>query len=89
VYFEWDENKRRANLEKHGLDFIRAADVLAVAHVVIPSRYEGNERRWLAVGEIEGRLVTLVFTMRGDSYRVISLRRARHGERRIHEAIYK
>jgi uncharacterized DUF497 family protein len=85
VYVEWDEDKRRSNLDKHGLDFVRAADMLSGVHVVIPSLYEGDEPRWLAVGVVEARLVTLVFTLRGDRHRIISLRRARHDERRIYE----
>jgi len=28
IIFEWDEQKRQANLAKHDLDFIDAADVL-------------------------------------------------------------
>ncbi len=29
--FEWDENKRRANVEKHDIDFVQAAQMLACA----------------------------------------------------------
>lgn len=27
--FEWDENKRRSNLSKHGIDFVRAASIFS------------------------------------------------------------
>jgi len=42
--FEWDERKRLANLEKHGLDFIDAVAVFEAAHIVVPSVYGGQEK---------------------------------------------
>ena len=87
--FEWDESKRQANIDKHGYDFIRAIDVLSGDHVVVSSQYGGDEPRWLAIGYIEGRLATLVYTMRGETYRVISLRQAAYAERRIYEALHQ
>jgi hypothetical protein len=35
--FEWDERKRLANLEKHGLDFFDVIGVFEAPHVVVPS----------------------------------------------------
>jgi hypothetical protein len=37
VRFEWDEQKRLSNLEKHGLDFLDAAVVFETPHVEAPS----------------------------------------------------
>jgi uncharacterized protein len=85
---EWDEVKRQANIKKHGFDFLRAEDVLYGAHVLIPSKYQGSEQRFLAVGIIEGLFATGVFTMRDGNHRIISVRRARDGERREYQAIY-
>jgi uncharacterized protein len=87
--FEWDENKRLANIQKHGFDFLRAYDLLTGEHVIVSSSYSGAELRWLAIGHIEGRLAVLVFTMRDQVYRVISLRRAGNAERRIYEALHE
>ena len=85
--FEWDENKRLANLAKHGLDFWDAWAVLEGGHVAVPSAYDGEER-FLAIGVLNGRHVTAVYTMRGDAVRMISFRRARDEEKRQFEAIH-
>jgi hypothetical protein len=86
--FEWNEKKRLVNIKKHGFDFIRAEDVLDGTHVVVPSRREGNEPRFLAVGKIDGQFAAVVYTIRGDRYRIISIRSARHDERRRYQEIY-
>lgn len=50
--FEWDEAKRRSNLEKHGVDFIDAALVLANAPLILEdTRRDYGEQRCLALGE--------------------------------------
>lgn len=85
---EWDEAKRQANIAKHGIDFLRAVDVFAGPHIILPARETATEARWIAIGLTEGLHVALVFTRRGSSIRVISIRRARHGERRQHQALH-
>ena len=83
--YEWDEEKRAANLAKHGLDF---ADVergfdwhtsIAIDPDVIDS--EVRERD---LGLLQGRVVLLVWSDRDDSVRIISLRPATPGERRFY-----
>jgi hypothetical protein len=86
--FEWDERKRRSNLEKHGLDFFEVIGVFEAPHVVVPSTHEGKEERFLAIGVFEGRLVTVVYTSRSEAIRIISFRRARHEERQKYQEIY-
>jgi uncharacterized protein len=86
--FEWDERKRQANLNKHGLDFIDAVEVFEAPHVVVPSAYSGGEDRFLAVGVFEGRYVTVVCTTRTEAIRIISFRRARHEERQTYQKLY-
>jgi uncharacterized protein len=85
---EWDETKRQSNIIKHGFDFLRAEDVLYGSHVVIPSKYASNEQRFLAIGVIEDRFATVVYTMRDGNLRIISIRSARDGERRKYQAVY-
>ena len=48
--FEWDERKRHANLEKHGLDCIDVIEVFEAPHLVVPSTQVGDEKRFLALG---------------------------------------
>ena len=88
ISFEWDEQKRLANLEKHGLDFFDVTEVFEAPHIKVPSAYSGEEERFLAIGLLEGRYVTVIFTTRSESIRIISFRRARHEERQKYNEIY-
>ena len=88
MIFEWDERKCGANLEKHGLDFVDAIEVFEAPYVVVPSSYEGEEERLLAIGLLAGRFVTVVYTTRSKAIRIISFRRARHEERQKYQEIY-
>lgn len=75
--WEWDEAKRRANLEKHGVDFAFVTDFDWQTAVTIEDRRRDyGERRFSATGLIGDRLYIVVFTPRGDGLRLISLRRA-------------
>lgn len=78
--FEFDPAKSAANLAKHGIDF-EAAQALweDEALIVAPARAE-DELRWLAVGRIDGRHWTAVYTVRDGAVRIISVRRARGDE---------
>jgi len=77
--FEWDENKNRANVEKHGIDFKTAAGVFLQEHRIKKSPF-ADEDRWLAMGMVEGRRITVVFTVRKGRCRIISARRSRKNE---------
>jgi len=86
--FLWNEEKRLANVAKHGFDFINVDQVLCHPHVLLASRYEGAETRFLAVGKIEGRMATVIYTMREDQYRIISIRSSRNEEKRAFEKLH-
>ena len=83
--FEWDEDKRKLTLEKHGLDFLDAAEVFAEDHLVLRARSEIEQRR-IAIGPINGMFIAVVFTIRGDTIRIITGRRARRNEREAYDA---
>lgn len=84
--FEWDEDKRLSNIRKHGIDFRDAMRVFSdPAAIMFPSRADHGEPRFLAVGRTGTRLVTVVFTRRGNRIRIISARRSRDEERRLYE----
>jgi uncharacterized protein len=88
VEFEWDEAKRASNIEKHGLDFLRGVRVFDGATLIEPAITVGGETRFAATGMVDGRLVTVIFTERGTARRIISVRRARHGEGRRYQALH-
>ena len=80
--FDWDETKRRANIEKHGVDFIEAERMLGgMPSMLEDGRRDYGERRCLAVGEEAGRLLVVVFTVREGVFRIISARKANARER--------
>jgi uncharacterized protein len=81
--FEWDEEKAASNRRKHGIDFDEAVEIFYGSSLLRRSDRNAEER-WLAIGETEGRVVTVVFTWRGDTLRIISARRARKNEKRAY-----
>jgi uncharacterized DUF497 family protein len=82
---EFDDEKDRSNQEKHGLSLAEAADLeFETAQIVPDDRKAYGEARFRAYGWIGGRLHMLAFTMRGDTLRAISLRRANAREVRRH-----
>ena len=80
MQYEWDENKRQANIAKHGIDFecMRAFQWDTAA--TEPSPRAGEMRR-IAFGYLGARLRTVVYTERGAVIRIISLREASYDER--------
>lgn len=83
--FEFDEVKSRANLSKHGIDFVTAQGIWNDPDLIeIPARTE-DEPRYLAIGKIEDNYWSAVFTYREDQRRIISVRRARAKERDVYE----
>ena len=85
--FEWDENKRLSNINKHGIDFLRAAALLMAPHVEDQSDRNG-EPRMLAICSESSRLVTIVYTMRDGICRIISARAASKNEQRTYRKIF-
>ena len=79
--FEWDENKRIANLKNHHLDFADADWVFDSPNRKTGSVMRNGERRWMDYAEVDGVVLVLVYTRRGDQIRVISYRRASRKER--------
>ena len=83
--FEFDEQKSRANLHKHGIDFVDAQALWEDPDLIeIPARTT-DEQRFLVIGRIEGRHWSAVTTPRGESIRIISVRRARIEEVALYE----
>jgi uncharacterized DUF497 family protein len=79
---EFDETKEEINIAKHdGISLRDAAILLSGPHLVeIDERFDYKEVRFIATGKIAGRLHICVYTMRGEIYRIISLRKANRRE---------
>ena len=80
--FEWDDNKRRQNIVKHGIDFADATQVFGdPKQYTYRSQGRSAEDRYVSVGLAGGALVAVIFTPRDDRIRIISARAARRVER--------
>ena len=81
--FEWDENKNKKNIEKHGIDFNDAKEVFKDEKRVVSKddRKDYGESRWLTVGKAIGSIFAVVFTIRKTAIRIISARKAHKKER--------
>ena len=87
---EWDVDKNRENLEKHGISFEEASDLLlgtADSMEVFDAAHSEEEDRYIAIGPIVRGLIVVVFTERDEeTVRIISAREATRRERRRYEA---
>jgi uncharacterized protein len=73
--FEWDDAKAESNRRKHQV-------VFALAVIVWDDR---PERRWMAIGEVGGRVLSVVFAMPDpETIRLISARPASKREHSTH-----
>jgi len=85
--FEWDEEKCRANIDRHGIDFQDAIRIFDGPVLVERSDRKG-EIRWVAIGILDGEVISVVYTERSESCRIISARAARRKERVAYRALY-
>jgi uncharacterized protein len=76
----WDEPKRLANLDKHGLDFADLDETFFDDALVIPSH--NKSKRWVAIGMSVRGVVVVVFARLGrEGISIISMRPASRSER--------
>ncbi|MBR2259090.1 MAG: BrnT family toxin [Blautia sp.] len=76
LQFEWDEEKEKINIYKHGIDFETANRVF-----LDPNRLEyydevhsfAGEEQYITIGSVKG-VLTVVYTERTKSLRIISAR---------------
>ena len=85
--FEWDSAKELANRKKHGVDFRMAAKVFLDPFVIEFDDLDATgELRFNAIGLVDGRMLFVIYTIRGDVVRIISARGAEsHEKRKYHE----
>lgn len=77
MHYEFDSAKNQINLNKHGMALADAEGFeweTAVVHEDVRKQY--SERRLKAIGLIGDRLHVMIYCMRKDALRVISLRKA-------------
>jgi uncharacterized DUF497 family protein len=82
--FEWDENKNKSNLEKHGIDFNQAKKVFNDKDKIefTDKRKDYGEERIKIIGKAMDLLLSVVYTMQDTTVRIISARAASRKERK-------
>jgi uncharacterized DUF497 family protein len=89
MQFDWDNEKEKINIEKHGIDFSTASLVFGDANRIEmhDNLHSDDEDRYITIGLINGVaiVVMVVYTERGYATRIISERIATKCEK---EAYY-
>ena len=86
LQFEWDENKAAANIVKHGVSFLTAAEVFANELIEkIDDREDYGELRFIALGRVDFGIYRVVYTRPDENLvRLISAQKASRHERELY-----
>jgi uncharacterized DUF497 family protein len=87
--FEWDREKAKLNLRKHGVSFDEAVTAFydPLSATFDDPDHSNSERRLITVGySSRGRLFVISHADRGEAIRIISARTATASERKRHES---
>ena len=89
LIFEWEPQKAKSNIKKHGVSFEEAStafqDTLSLA--IDDPLHSIDEERVVLIGmSNKNRLLVVVHTERGDNIRIISARKATKEERKNYES---
>lgn len=82
--FIFDPSKDEANRFKHGLRLSFGERIFddPLMSLLPTIRIDDEEERWKAVGMVDGKLYTAVHVWRGETVRLISVRRSNSSEQR-------
>jgi uncharacterized DUF497 family protein len=83
MHFEWDDDKAEANQAKHGVSFTEALSCFYDPEQLAfydPDHSEDEDRELLIGHSEKGRLLCVSYTLRGQTIRLISARKATRRE---------
>lgn len=79
--YEWDEQKRQINIQKHGIDFNDVPEIFDSDIITIhDERFDYGETRYVVIGILKNHVLVVAYTERGDNIRIISARKATKNE---------
>ena len=80
--FEWDENKNKANKEKHGVSFEFAKKAFSDESRLIfeDLEHSSEEKRFFCIGQVENEILTVRFTYRENIVRIFGAGYRRKGK---------
>ena len=87
--FEWDRANIQKNWQRHHVAFYECEEVFFHEPLVVAPNptHSVAEARYFAYGRtVRGRLLTVVFTVRGKKFRMISARDMSWRERKVYES---
>ena len=89
--FEWDENKRQSNINKHGIDFVAAKNVFDDNERIetVDDRHNYGEERIQTIGFAKPGVLFVVYTLRDNNQtvRFISARKANKKEKSLYNSL--
>jgi hypothetical protein len=86
--FEWDESKNNSNKSKHDIYFETAKNIFQDENCVEIITPYPIKNRFITIGKLDRKLLTAIFTIRGNALRIISVRRSREKEVKLYEEKY-
>ncbi|MFT5365472.1 MAG: uncharacterized DUF497 family protein [Candidatus Latescibacterota bacterium] len=85
--FEWDEDKNKWNIQERNISFVYAIRIFSGSVFEQEStRQDYGEIRIKAIGKVDDIVLCVVYTLRGEKRRIISVRKASRRERQIYHA---
>lgn len=79
--FEWDENKRILNIQRHQIDFVGIERVFQGQIItILDDRFDYGEERFITFGILNSIVLAIVHTDTDKTIRVISVRKANKKE---------
>ena len=87
MQYEWNSDKNKTNLEKHGISLEEACQIFKRDVLTwVDNRKDYNEKREISIGLLSKRIVIVVaHTDRNGKTRIISARPAKKRERRLYD----
>ena len=82
---EWDDSKNESNIKKHGVSFETAAYIFNDVNriEVYDAKHSDTEERYYTIGRV-GDVLFVVYTDRGEVFRLISARFATKREEEVY-----
>ena len=82
--YEWDENKRQSNIDKHGVDFADLESLFAGVTVTLLDDRFSHEERFITFGLLSGIVLAVAHTESDEVIRIISARKGTKNEEKAY-----
>ena len=86
-HFEWDDEKARTNLQKHGIGFDEASTIFddPLFITALDDEHSIDEERYITIGlSSKQRILMVAHTERNENIRIISSRKATKNEEKFY-----